>query len=112
MKHRALAGPSESSASISRPPPHRRTGAVAEAPPGVQYRQSPPSPTEAFGSKPQRKANLFPIAVASGTVLGALVGRMGTERWQPASVGASETRVGLTMTSRRAGIGLVVSGSW
>ena len=67
---------------------------------------------DAYGSKPQRKANLFPIAVASGTVLGALVGRMGTERWLPASVGASETRVGIVMPSRRAGIGLVVSGSW
>ena len=67
---------------------------------------------EAYGSKPRRRANLFPIAVASGTALGALVGTMGTERWLPASVSASRTRVGISTPSEHGGIGLVVSGSW
>ena len=67
---------------------------------------------EAYGSRPQKKANLFPISIASGTALGALVGAMGTERWLPGSFSAAETRVGIAMPSGRAGIGLVVSGSW
>jgi hypothetical protein len=67
---------------------------------------------DAYGSKPQRKANLFPIAVASGTALGALVGTMGTERWLPASVGPSAARVGIVLPSRRAGFGVALSGSW
>jgi hypothetical protein len=67
---------------------------------------------DAYGSEPPTKRNLFPIAVASGTVLGVLIGAMGTERWQPASVSASGTRIGLVMSGPREGIGLVVSGSW
>lgn len=64
---------------------------------------------DAFGSRPRKKANLFPISVASGTLLGAAVGAMGTERWLPASVSATGTRVGIVMPSQGAGIGLVVS---
>ena len=67
---------------------------------------------DAFGSKPRKYANLFPISIAGGTAMGALVGAMGTERWTPASVSASETRVGIAIPGRRAGIGLVVSGRW
>jgi hypothetical protein len=67
---------------------------------------------DAFGSRPRTRANLFPIAVASGTLLGAAVGAMGTERWLPVSVSATGTRVGIVMPSQRAGIGLVVSRNW
>ena len=67
---------------------------------------------DAYGSRPRKYANLFPIAVASGTALGALVGTMGSERWLPASVAAAGTRVGIVMPGPRAGIGLAASGHW
>ena len=67
---------------------------------------------DAFGSRPREKRDLFPIAMAGGTVLGAILGAMGTERWLSAPVAAPGTRIGFLMPSQRGGIGLGVSGSW
>ena len=65
-----------------------------------------------MGDDRPSNSNIIPVSIASGTVLGTLIGAMGTERWQPAPVSASATRIGLVMPAQRGGIGVAVSGRW
>jgi hypothetical protein len=56
--------------------------------------------------------NALFVALGGGTVFGALAGALGTEHWQPTSLGGRSGRVGLMLPVSRRNVGVGVSAAF
>jgi len=60
------------------------------------------------GAVPSHK--IMPVSIGIGTVVGALVGSLGTERWYPVPEHSAASRIGVVSPVGHEGIGVGVAG--